>query len=198
MRQTLLIILLSLTSCFSPFNDKQKLKTDDIDHIEISKQFDSVSLHLTNEQVADFVEDWNDSWPKGPYKFLPEYTLTVYFKADSSLSFRTNSNLIKQRSDWAYSVADKEYFKKIWLKQVGLTKDYFEYAPTYFINNKFETDRKPLTEKQLNGIKQVLTFYKHEWKEIRGQLFYRNKIDSELLWNYTTKAGDSIWLSSHK
>ena len=31
-----------------------------------------------------------------------------------------------------------------------------------------------------------------------GQILYEGKIDDELLWNYTTKANDSIWLSTHK
>jgi hypothetical protein len=171
---------------------------DNIDYVEIRKQFDTVSLRLTTIQVADFVDNWNSSNPKGPYKFLPEYSLTIHFKGDSSISYRTSSVLIKQRSDWAYSVDDKQYFKTIWFKQAGLTNNYFEYHPTYFVNDKFSSDRNPLTEKHRNAIKQVLTYHNQKWTDIRGQIFYENKIDSELLWNYTTKANDSIWLSSHR
>ena len=198
MRESLIVISLFLTSCVSPFNDKQKVDKDNVEYVEIHKQFDTVSLRLTPDQIADFIHNLNSSSAKGPYKFLPEYWLTIHFKGDSSLSYRTSSDLIKQRSEWAYSFGDKEYFKNIWFKQAGLTDNYFEYFPTYFVNDKFSLENNPLTEKHLNSIKQVLTYYKHKWTDIRGQLFYENKIDNELLWNYTTKANDSIWLSSHK
>ena len=187
-----------MTSCVSPFNDKQKVDKDNVDYIEIRKQFDTVSLRLTNNQVADFIENWNSSSPKGPYKYLPEYSLTIHFKGDSSLSYRTSSDLIKQRSDWAYSVDDKEYFKNIWFKQTGLSDKYFEYYPTYEKEGKFSKDRNPLNKKHYEGIKQVLTYYNHKWTDIRGQIFYEGKLDDELVWNYTMKADDSIWLSSHK
>ena len=196
MRQTLIIISIFLTSC-GP-NDKIKVDIDNVDYVEIQKQFDTVSLRLTTDQVADFIDNWNSSNPKGPYKFMPQYSLTIHFKGDSSLSYRTSSDLIKQRSDWAYSVGDKEYFKNIWFKQAGLTENYFEYFPTYNKNSKFSTDRNPLTEKHRNSIKLVLTFYNHKWTDIRGQIFYENKIDNEILWNYTTKANDSVWISSHR
>ena len=182
------------------YDDKQKVDKSLISYVEIRKQFDTVSLRLTDEQTSDFIDSWNASSAKGPYKFLPEYLLTIQFKGDSSLSYRTNSDLIKQKSDWTYSIGDKDYFKDIWLKQVGLTDDYFEYFPTYTNNDdgKFSTSRAPLTEKHRNALKQVLTYYNHKWTEIRGQIFYKGKITEELLWNYTTKANDSIWLSTHK
>ena len=198
MRQSLVIITLFLTSCVSSFNDKQKVDKDDVDYVEIRKQFDTVSLRLTNDQVADFIDNWNSSSPKEPYKYLPEYSFTIHFKGDSSLTYRTSSDLIKQRSDWAYSVGDKEYFKNIWFKQAGLTDKYFEYFPTYEKEGKFSKDRNPLDKKHYEAIKQVLTYYNHKWTDIRGQIFYEGKIDDELLWNYTTKANDSIWLSSHR
>lgn len=198
MRQFIIIISLFLTSCSSPFNDKQKVDLNNVDYVEIRKQFDTVSLRLTNDQVADLIRNWNNSSPKGPYKYLPEYSLTINFKGDSSLSYRTSSDLIKQRSDWAYSVGDKKYFKNIWFKQAGLSDNYFEYYPTYFVNDKFSVDKNPLTEKHSSAIKQVLTYYNHKWTDIRGKIFYEGEIDNELLWNYTTKANDSIWLSSHK
>ena len=198
MRQFIIIISLFLISCSSPFNDKQKVDLNNVDYVEIRKQFDTVSLRLTNDQVADLIRNWNNSSPKGTYKYLPEYSLTIHFKGDSLLSYRTSSDLIKQRSDWAYSVGDKKYFKNIWFKQAGLSDNYFEYYPTYFVNDKFSVDKNPLTEKHNSAIKQVLTYYNHKWTDIRGQIFYEGKIDNELLWNYTTKANDSIWLSSHK
>ena len=81
-----------------------------------------------------------------------------------------------------------------------MTDDHFEYFPTY--NNdddgKFSTDRNPLTKKHRNAIKQVLAYYNHKWTDIRGQIFYKGKIDEELLWNYTMKADDSSWLETHQ
>ena len=187
-----------MTSCFSSFNGKQKVDKDNVNYIEIRKQFDTVSLRLTTDQLVDFIDNWNSSSPKGSYKYLPEYFLTIHFKGDSTLSYRTSNDLIKQRSDWAYSVGDKEYFKNIWFKQAGLTDKYFEYFPTYEKEGNFSRDRNPLDKKHIEAIKQVLTYYNHKWTDIRGQIFYQEKIDDELLWNYTTKANDSIWLSLHK
>lgn len=113
MRHFLIIILIFFISCSTPLNDKHKIDVDNVDYVEIRKQFDTVSLRLTNNQVADLIETWNNSSPKGPYKYLPEYSLTIHFRGDSSLLYRTSSDLIKQRSDWAYSVGDKKYFKNI-------------------------------------------------------------------------------------
>ena len=73
MRQSLIIISLFLTSCFSSYNDKQKVDKDNVNYVEIRKQFDTVSLRLTTDQVVDFIDNWNSSSPKGPYKYLPEY-----------------------------------------------------------------------------------------------------------------------------
>lgn len=198
MRQSLIIISLFLTSCVNSINDKQKVNKDNVDYAEIRKQFDTVSLRLTNDQVADFIDNWNSSSPKGLYKYLPEYSLTIHFKDNSSLSYRASSDLVKQRSDWAYSIGDKDYFKNIWFKQAGLTDKHFEYYPTREKEGKFSKDRNLLDKKHCEGIKQVLTYYNHKWTDIRGQIFYEGTIDDELLWNYTTKANDSIWLSSHK
>ena len=197
MKLVLILISFFFTSCMSSFNDKQKLNRDNVDYVEIRKQFDTVSLRLTSNQVSDFIDSWNSSSAKGPYIYLPEYSLIVHFKGDNTLSYRTNSNLIKQECDWAYSVGDKKYFENIWFKQAGLTDDYFEYFPKYFVNDKLSRDQNPLTEKDRGAIKQVLTFFNHKWIDIRGQVFYKGKIDPELLWDYTTKANDSIWLSLH-
>lgn len=187
-----------MTSCVSPFNDKQNVDKDKVNYVEIRKHFDTVSLRLTTDQVEDLIENWNTSNAKGPYKFLPEFWLTIHFKGDSSLSYRTSSDLIKQRTDWAYSIGDKAFFKTIWFKQAGLTDKHVEYFPTYWKEGKFSKERNPLDKKQYTAIKQVLTYYNHKWTDIRGQIFYEGIIDDELLWNYTTKANDSVWLSSHK
>jgi hypothetical protein len=197
MRHFLLLISFFLSSCSSSFNEKQALGKDNIQFIEIRKQFDTVSLRLTDDQAANFIESWNNASPQGPSKYLPQYLLTIHFKGDSSLSFSASGQLIKQTSDWAYSVGDKAYFQKLWFKQAGLADNYVEYLPTYNKDGKFSKDSNPLDEKHASSIKQVLAYYNHKWMDIRGQVFYEGKIDDGLLWNYTMKANDSIWLSSH-
>ena len=200
MRQVTVIMLVFFMSCATavPSNDRQKIDKDSVDYVEIRKQFDTVSLRLTADQAAGFIDVWHHSSSKGVYKFLPEYFLTIHFIGGRSRSYRVNGSLVKQGNDWTYSVGDKEYFKNIWYQHAGLTREYFEYFPIYNKSGGFLIDRSPLTEKHRNAIKQVLTYYDHKWLDIRGMIFYEQEIDSELLWNYTTKANDSAWLSLHK
>ena len=68
----------------------------------------------------------------------------------------------------------------------------------YGKEGQFIKDRKPFNKKHFEAIKQVLTYYKYNFKDFNGLVFYEGIITDELLWNYTTKANDSIWLSSHK
>ena len=198
MRPLLIVISFILASCSNSFNDKQIINSKQIEYADIQKQFDTVAIRLTEDQTNKLIRKWNQSSPKGPHKFFPEYLLTIHFKGDSTLSFRTSKELIKQRNDWTYSVGDTEFFQNIWLKQAGLNVDYFQYYPTYFVKDKFSKDINPLKEKHRNSIKQVLSHYKHKWTDIRGQIFYQGKIDDELIWNYTTKATDSLWLITHQ
>ncbi|MFN8253742.1 MAG: hypothetical protein U0V75_17855 [Ferruginibacter sp.] len=106
----------------------------------------------------------------------------------------------KYQNNWiTYGGIDieKEYLKKVRFNQEGLPNNYFQYFPTYEKEGKFIKDNNTIGKKHLEAIKQVLSYYKHKWKEVEGQIFYEGKIDDELLWNYTTKANDSIWLSTH-
>jgi hypothetical protein len=198
MRQFLPFIILFLSSCTTPYSDKQKVDRDEVNYIDIRKQFDTVALRLTTEQTTDFIKHWNSSKARGLYKFLPDYFLTIHLKGDSTISYRTSGELIKEKNDFSFSVGDTSYFQNIWLDRVGLSDDYFEYYPVYFADDKFTIGTNSIDEKHRNGIKQVLTYYKHKWADIRGQIFYQGTIDQELLWSYTTKANDSAWLSSHR
>jgi len=198
MRHSLIIIIFFLTSCIGQTEDKQKINKGEVEYVEIHKPNDTVYLRLTENQMANFIENWNNSNLIDLYKYFPEYFLTVHFKGDSSLSFRTSSDLIKMKGDWAYSVGDKDYFKRIWFDRAGLSNNYFEYFPTYKKDGKISTDPDPLTDKHLKAIKQVLTYYNYKWTEIRGKIFYEGKIDEENLLNFTTKANDSVWLSLHR
>jgi hypothetical protein len=75
--------------------------------------------------------------------------------------------------------------------------EFYEYKPTYLRNGAFVKSDTSYSEQHKQNIIQVLLYNKIEIKEIKGRLFYRGKIDDELLWNYTTKANDSTWLSTH-
>ncbi|MFO0488139.1 MAG: hypothetical protein ACK5ZY_07685 [Cyclobacteriaceae bacterium] len=183
-----------LDSC----NDKQKLDRNDVEYIEIQKQADTVSFLLTSAQIDDFIDNLNKSSVKGLTKYLPEYTLKVYIKGDSAISFRTSNNLIKQSDDKTYVIERTDYFRTLWLRQAGLSDNWFEYFPFYTSDNGLAEKRGTVDREHLENVKTVLTYYKHTWTDIRGQLFYEGPIDKELLWNYTSKANDSTWISDHK
>lgn len=54
-----------------------------------------------------------------------------------------------------------------------------------------------MTEKHKKNIVKVLTYYDEDWKLENGKILVSKNIDNEILWNYTTKANDSIWLKSN-
>ena len=194
----ILILLLSLTISLDSCNDKLKVDRDEVEYIEIQKLTDTVSLRLTTAQIDDFIDNLNKSSVKGLTKYLPEYTLTVHLKGDSVISYRTSKDLIKQTDDKTYVIEKAEFFRTLWLKQAGLSDNWFEYFPIYMGDNGL-TEKKGTVDRELiENVKKVLTHYNHNWTDIRGQLFYEGPIDKELLWNYTTKANDSTWISDHK
>ncbi len=166
--------------------------------MEIRKQSDTVSLRLTGTQIDGFIDNLNKSSLKGLTKFLPEYTLTLHLKGDSVISYRTSKTLIKQTDDKTYVVGEADYFRTLWFKQAGLSDKWFEYFPIYRSENGLTEKRSTMDREHLENVKKVLTHYNHNWTDIRGQLFYEEQIDKELLWNYTTKANDSAWISDHK
>ena len=193
-----MILLFSLTILLDSCNDKQKVDRDEVEYIEIQKLADTVSLRLTTAQVDDFIDNLNKSSVKGLIKYLPEYTLTLYLKSDSIISYRTSKNLIKQSDDKTYVIEESDLFRTLWLKQAGLSDNWFEYFPIYKGDNGLTEKRGTVDREHLEDVKKVLTHYKHNWTDIRGQLFYEGPIDNELLWNYSTKANDSTWISDHK
>lgn len=80
---------------------------------------------------------------------------------------------------------------------------YREYSFTEYIPlilEKEEIIEKPslLTENHKLKMIQVLNHYDEKWKLEDKKLLVKRNIDRELLWNYTTKANDSVWLISHK
>lgn len=73
----------------------------------------------------------------------------------------------------------------------------FEYIPTYWNENGLFTSPDSLTPAHRENIKHVLNYYGHEFEEKNGKLYIRENLESELIWNYTTKANDSDWLMNH-
>jgi hypothetical protein len=70
-----------------------------------------------------------------------------------------------------------------------------EYVPQVYDGNKCIEMPEMMTEKHQKNIIFVLNHYNEIWKLENGNLFVSNKIDDEILWNYTTKAEDLIWMS---
>jgi len=190
----LFLLTILLDSC----NDRQKLDRTNVENIEIQKQTDTVAFRLTSTQIDDFVDNLNKSSVKGLTKYLPEYTLKVFLKGDSVISFRTSNNLIKQTDDRTFVIEGTDYFRSLWLRQAGLSDNWFEYFPIYADDNGLTEKKGTVDREHLENIKKVLTYYNHNWTDIRGLLFYEGPIDKELLWNFTTKANDSTWISEHK
>jgi hypothetical protein len=75
----------------------------------------------------------------------------------------------------------------------------FEYIPTYVDKRgHFFQSRDSLTDKHKQSIKKVLDYYGHEFEERNDRIYYKGKLEQELIWNYTMKANDSVWLYSHQ
>lgn len=75
---------------------------------------------------------------------------------------------------------------------------YKEYVHLVFDGNDIIESKKLLTAKHQENVIHVLEYFKEKWKIKDGKLFVLRNIDTELLWNYTIKANDSIWLIEHK
>lgn len=169
-----------------------------VSYIEIRKRIDTVSLRLSEEQFDQIFIKFENSTERKPIKFLEQYYLTIHLKTGNVIPYSISNDLIKGPGGYTYSIRDKEYFKKIWFKQSGLTDKHTEYYPTYKQNGVLYQAIATLDKKHLEGIKKVLTFYHHKWKEVRGYIFYEGNISEEKLYEYTSKAKDSIWLNTHK
>ena len=195
MTRYIALVLFALTILLDSCNDKLKLDKNEIEYVEIRKQADTVSLRLTTYQVDDFIDVLSNSKSKGLTKYLPEYTLIIHLNGDSVISYRTSGDLVKKSNDLTYEIGETDYFRTLWLTQAGLSDNWFEYFPIYVNDDELTEKRGKIDQKHLAAIKKVLTHYNHKWTDIRGQLFYEGRIDNELIWNYTTKANDSTWIS---
>lgn len=189
MKIALLISIVFLTSCFSASNEKFNIDKSIVDFIEIRKRVDTVSLRLSESQFENLIAKLQSSEPGNPSKVFAQYHLTFHLNDGSELSFTTNQDIVRAQGGRTYSIGDKEYFKKIWFQQAGLTEDYHEYFPTYRKDGEIIQVTKTMDSYNLENIKQVLTEYGHKWIDIRGVLFYKGNLSDELLADYTSKAG---------
>lgn len=80
----------------------------------------------------------------------------------------------------------------------NVDNDYVEYVPQVFDGNGLVEVPKMMTEKHQDNVINVLKYYGEKWKMDNEKLLVSKNIDNEILWNYTSKANDSIWLSEHK
>lgn len=78
-----------------------------------------------------------------------------------------------------------------------VANSYMEYNPIVFQQNHLIDVPELLTQEHVKNVIHVLKYYGEKWTIEKGKLFVSNEIDREILWNYTTKANDSIWLSEH-
>lgn len=75
---------------------------------------------------------------------------------------------------------------------------YREYQPQAKVGDDVVVNMQLMTDEHKENLSQVLDFYQVDWKEENGKILINSDVDSELLWNYTTKANDAEWLRSHK
>ena len=75
---------------------------------------------------------------------------------------------------------------------------YKEYIPLVLENDEIIEKPSLLNKNHKLNMIQVLSYNNEDWKFKDEKLLIKRSIDRELLWNYTTKANDSVWLSTHK
>jgi len=86
--------------------------------------------------------------------------------------------------------------EKTWNERI-LNYQYVEYIPIVFQQNKLIDAPNLLSKTHIMNVVQVLKIHNEKWKLQNGKLLVSRNIDRETLWNYTTKANDSIWLAEH-
>lgn len=85
-----------------------------------------------------------------------------------------------------------------WNNRIGSFVHFKEYVPRVFNGDSLVEVPRLLTQKHQENVIKVLTYHHETWKLENGELLVPRELDDEILWNYTTKANDSIWLQEHK
>ena len=98
----------------------QKLKVDSINSIVLYKfkiQDLNDSIVLSDDQSKKFVDKWNQSYPVGPVKCIPQYIVKVFLKNNKVRSFSIQDNVIKENSSNGFKFfTEKDYFNDLWKK----------------------------------------------------------------------------------
>ncbi len=81
-----------------------------------------------------------------------------------------------------------------------MKKDYVEFVPVYLESDKLIQKIELLDEELKSNVEMVLLYYEEKYKIEDGKLYITKQLadNKELIWNYTNKAKDSIWLKKHK
>ena len=86
--------------------------------------------------------------------------------------------------------------EEVWNERIS-NYQYVEYIPIVFQQDELMDAPNLLSKTHVRNFIHVLKFYNEEWKLQNGKLLVSSNIDREILWNYTTKANDSVWLAEH-
>ncbi len=134
-----ILILISCTNSKKSINEKTKIDIELIDNIHIKKElYGTDSIRLNKEQIEIIAKEWNNAEPKGLYKMGPEFWIILKLKNDSIRKFRTNRNLIKEKSDWTYSISDSTLINSFWKPTYSFDKPE-NYNPISFIEEVSKT-----------------------------------------------------------
>lgn len=194
MKYILFISVVILTSCFNSNYKYEKFSLDKskIDFIEIRKRVDTVSMRLSENQIDSLIAKLENSEPKQPLYIFAEYYLKLHFIDGDTIEYATQQGTVRGNGGLTYIINDKEYFKNMWFEQSGLSKNHYEYFPTYQEEGEIFQVIETLNQDNLESIKNVLSENGHKWIDIRGVLFYEGKISDEQLVDYTAKARKKI------
>ena len=83
------------------------------------------------------------------------------------------------------------------LTSCNSTNDFKEYNPIFLIDGKMIAIPDSLTEEHKKNIRYVFKYYNVDFRIQDNKVFYKAHINKELMWNYTLKANDTKWLTSH-
>lgn len=87
--------------------------------------------------------------------------------------------------------------KETWNERISNYK-YVEYIPIVFQHDQLIDAADLLSKTHVKNVIHVLKFYNEEFKVQNRKLLVSSKIDRKILWNYTTKANNSVWLAEHQ
>lgn len=81
---------------------------------------------------------------------------------------------------------------------IYINSRYVQFFEIYFLNDTYIISQNKPSGKFYSNLKSVLRYYKEDFLEKDSVIYVKSKLfaDRELMYNYTKKAKDSVWLSS--